>query len=270
MATRSKGKKRRAEEEPEENSLDTIVELFKKSHNEVLTRLDLIHGSIEKLSERVDTVEVKVQESSAKITENCSKISQHDSELESIRVEMRKYSLIFVGLSEDPNMDLWNQVQTIISDVLELDDKMIIIDKIHPIGPRSAKVKFVSESSRDTVFYSRKKLREKKTNYYINEDLPPITQQRRYLLRQEEKMARNLGRTTRLLGDRLVIDNISYEINNEGVLVQVQRPQRPNRPAHSNKIPSTQAGPSTHSRNSATSYTTNTQFSQMEDTSQSQ
>jgi hypothetical protein len=87
-------------------------------------------------------------------------------------------------------------------------------------------VKFIREFHRNAVLQGRKLLREKRIPVFINEDLPPETVKRRYQLRMECNKASQAGKRTRLLGDKLIIDDVTYIIDEEGRFVQQQGKQR--------------------------------------------
>jgi len=248
MANKGKGnKKRRVEAEsdmdfakPETigSAFERVFDMLKSietsgttRHSELLDRVDSLHGSLKKLNKRVEVVENNVNQCT-------NQISHHDKELEAIRIEMRKLNLVFVGIQESPSENLIDIMNTFICDLLELHSDSATIDTVHRIGVvrqgghRNVRVKFACEGARNMVWNNRKMLRDKKTDFYINEDLPPVTLGRRRQLREEERKARNLGKSTRLLGDRLVIDNINYELNNAGELVQITRKNSQGRRAH--------------------------------------
>ena len=144
--------------------------------------------------------------------------------------------------------------------MLELEN--VPVDSAYRVGqfrldnkPRNVKIKFVCESHRNKVFAKRHITRDKRINIFINEDLPPTTQKRRALLRTECNKAYKLGKKTRLLGDRLIIDGLAYEINDEEKLVLSAYQQDRSPRFNPNTLPSSSA--SANLKNTANGHASN-------------
>jgi hypothetical protein len=102
----------------------------------------------------------------------------------------------------------------------------VLVDTVFRLGkknitkPRNVKVTFVTLEARNLVYTSRIILREKKVNIFINEDLPHDIPNKRKLLRDEFKKAKQMGKNATLKGDILTINNANYEIDFNNRLVE--------------------------------------------------
>ena len=195
-----------------------------KNHAELKANVFNISEKIDSVIKRVDVVEQNVKA-------NQNKLSSHDKELEKLNIELRKLNLIVVGLADDvaeSDQSLRVKLQTLITE--KLTQSEVIIDKAYRFGKfengvtRPIKIQFRYESHRDLIWNNRNKLRTMKTNIFINEDLPPVTQNRRRILRNECSKFFKLGHSTRLLGDKLFIDSVCYELDANDVLIQSRTP----------------------------------------------
>jgi len=188
------------------------------------SRIDTLAQSLESVVERVSKVETAVQST-----------SPYNPDTEKIHIELRKLNLIFVGFKETEGETETSLISTIIdfcAQVLEVGKAEI--DSAFRIGlapysetsSRNIKVRFFSLRQRNAVFNARNKLREKRiyNTVYINEDLPPLTLRRRKVLRDECKKANAAGANTRLLGDKLWIENLAYVVDENEKLVQWKPP----------------------------------------------
>jgi DNA-binding protein H-NS len=194
----------------------------------VSAQIETVTSSVAALADvmKVHETRITALEASSKGLQETT--SSHNRELELLQIQTRKLNLIVVGLYEDTKeteASLMQEIQSFIGATLGLEE--VPIDNAYRLGPRrtdsrprNIKVKFICESHRNKVWMQRGLLREKKLQIYINEDVPPVTQNRRALLREECSKAYRCGKRAKLHGDRLVIDDITYEINVDGVLVQ--------------------------------------------------
>lgn len=163
--------------------------------------------------------------------DNLSKIGNHDNELEKINIELRKLNLIVVGLADDVaenEQSLRTKLQSLITE--KLTQSEVIIDNAYRIGKhkhgftRPIKLQFRHKSHRDLIWNNRNNLRTMKTSIFVNEDLPPATQNKRRILRTECSKFFKLGHSTRLLGDKLFIDSVCYELDTNNELIQSRIP----------------------------------------------
>ena len=204
------------------NFLETMKSEMKANFQEAKQQFESMSGSVKALDERLSIVE-------SKIATNSNQPSlKYNHELELLQIESRKLNLIFVGLqdnSDETEESLINKIVNFCSNEVEV--RNVQIDLAHRLaynqfGPRNIKVRFLSLRQRNQVFNSRNILRTKKIPVFINEDLPPVTANRRKLLRKECSKAKDLGHKTRLLGDRLWIDDLPYEIDDKNDLIRVK------------------------------------------------
>lgn len=187
---------------------------------EIKATVNSLNSALKILQERVEVIESTVEG----LTDS---LLRHDSELEKIKINLKNQNLIIVGLDEsvDETEDLLVQkLNNFITSTLETDP--VNIDTAFRFGakcegkPRNVNVKFCRESHRNAVFNARHTLFRKKLRIYINEDLPPETRTRRHQLRIECHKAVNLGKNARLVGDKLIIDNVVHVLSQDGKLVQ--------------------------------------------------
>ena len=220
--------------------------LFTEMFNRMSSMEDKLLSSVQEVNKRVDSVELAVKQTNGVLT-------HHEKELEKIRVELRRLNLIFVGVREEIGEDIAAVVKNLIDTELELDSDIIPIDTVFRFGvprsnaPRNIKVKFACETARSKVWNVRDKLITKKTGIFVNEDLPPITLERRRLLRLEARKAKDLGHSTKLMGDRIMIDRLTYELDDSGTLVQFSRQHNHNHISNhatrrNGPLPSTHSG----------------------------
>ena len=206
------------------NTVITLAADQSKNHAEL--KANVFH-----ISEKIDSVIKRVEAVEQTVKVNQSKIANHDKEFEKLKIELRKLNLIVVGLADEANesdQKLRLKLQTLISE--KLTQSEVIIDNAYRLGkPRQGYVrpimlKFRYESHRNLVWDNRNNLRTPKTNIFINEDLPPATQNKRRILRDECSKLFKLGHTTRLLGDKLFIDSVCYELDDDNTLIQSRIP----------------------------------------------
>jgi hypothetical protein len=210
--------------------LNNISTTYLPLLNDIKSSVESVKGEVNVLTSRIVTLESTTSQTQ-------SKSSDHSKELEQIQIVIRKLNLIVVGLFEDVNeteASLLQKMQSFVETDLELEG--VPVDHAFRLGPlrtdgrsRNVKIKFVCESHRTKVWNNRMILRSKKIGIYVNEDLPPVTQNRRALLREECNKAFQLGKRTKLHGDRLSIDDVWYEMTEDGVLIQAAErlPRRP-------------------------------------------
>jgi len=136
-----------------------------------------------------------------------------------MEIRERKSRLVIVGLAETLNEtyeQLRNQINNFFTKDLEIKGSKISFDGFFRIGrklenkPRNVKINFASEQHRDMIWEKRNHLFQKKINIYINEDLPFSVLERRKILTDEGRKARSTGKTARLSGDNLVINEVSF------------------------------------------------------------
>ena len=141
-------------------------------------------------------------------------------------MELRKLNLMVVGLADDVSendQSLRIKLQNLITE--KFTQSEVIIDKAYRFGKfehgftRPIKIQYRYESHRDLIWNNRNNLRTMKTSIFINEDLPPLTQNRRRILRNECNKFFKLGHSTRLLGNKLFIDSVCYELDPSDVLI---------------------------------------------------
>ena len=216
-------------------SMQTTIATLQNTVSEIHTNQLNVETRVETLETRVEALETKLE------ANNCKKLER---ELEKAQIELKKLNLIIVGLHEEKietPQNLIDWLHDFINNALEL--RNIEIDMAYRVGvsvnnkPRNIIVKFARASHRVAVFNNRNKLRDKDIPVYINEDFPPDTLTRRYYLRMECKKAHSLGKVTRLLGDQLIIDNITYGLDEnrqlEVLKVNKQRRRTDNDHTHS-------------------------------------
>ena len=200
--------------------LETMKSEIKDNFDDAKKQFEFMSGSVKALDERITIVEKKLAHNSGQ--QNLA----YNRELELVQIEIRKLNLIFVGLQENTEENeesLIKMIENFCSKELEV--RNVKVDTAHRLGynmngPKHIKVRFLSLSQRNAVFIARTKLRTKRIPVFVNEDLPPQTMTRRKVLRDECSKAYKLGHKTRLLGDRLFIADIAYELNENGKLVQ--------------------------------------------------
>ena len=104
---------------------------------------------------------------------NCAK--QHILQLET---ETRKNNIVVEGMPEMTGESTGlGPVLKLFNEQLELDIKSSNIDKAHRFGlsfnNKPRQVRFFGIATRDLVLRHVKKLRESRSQIYVNEDLPP-------------------------------------------------------------------------------------------------
>ena len=207
------------------NFLKAMDTKFDTKFDKTNEKVDSVLNSVKSLEERIAKVESTVSESETKHSTQFNALSK---EMEQIQIDFRKLYLIFVGLKEDAGETervILNKINDFCKVELEVGE--VQLDTAYRFGdnrfgPRHIKVKFLSLRQRNEVFSSRNRLRTKKIPVYINEDLPPQTTNRRKLLRKECTEAKDSGHKTRLLGDKLWIDDIPYEMDDKNTLVRAK------------------------------------------------
>jgi len=188
---------------------------------------------VDKINSRLTDIEKNVTDLSAKVNvlecesnKNKTDNLKCSGELEQIRIEIRRANLIFINIKEETNEDLFTIIRNIITGNLGLNSEVIPIDLIFRLGRpkqnynRPIKVKFSCEYHKQKVFNKRHMLRNLNPPIYINEDLPPLTQEKRKLLRVENKKRLDLGQNSKVVGDKIIINNITYEYDEQNQLVQ--------------------------------------------------
>ncbi len=199
------------------------------SVNQVLSTMSTYQNTQQSHQQQLENLKVDVKEIKEALELNGTGGKAQNTDLELIQIELRKLNLLITGLCEELDetpSSLLSKVTQFFREALALKD--IDIDIVHRIGVhvenrvRHVKVKFQREAHRNLVWNSRNRLRENGMAIFINEDLPPATLKKRFLLRTEGKKATAAGKTVRLLGDKLVVDNVTYTLDDNEKLVQLQ------------------------------------------------
>ena len=218
-------------EDEGEPSLKDILKCMKRGQKKLSQDLNNLSKNFQDQITKVTESVIELQERVTNVEANLGNTNLSDAqlwELEKIQIESRKLYLIIVGLIDIENeteTNLIERVLTLFREDLEVSE--VFVDNAYRVGKsingsRNIIVRFFGLSDRNKVFYARKKLRDKDIPVFINEDLPPQTFKRRKLLRSECKKASDLGKKTRLLGDKLWIDNIAYVVNSDEKLIQLK------------------------------------------------
>jgi hypothetical protein len=233
-----------------------LLEFMKNLKGTLTDEIQKVHYTVNEVKKTVSELQLRVTSVESRTTDNSTELSKHSHELEKIQIELRKLNLIVVGLDEEPNEDrlmLLEKVSNFVETVLECPG--VSIDSVFRLGQvregisgRNIKIKFAFEVHRNRVWNNRGKPREKKLFVFINEDLPPVTQDRRKTLREEAAKAVSLGKSARVVGDKLIMNDVTYKLDTTGSLVQAQFQfkQRNGARNNLNRPPATTtAGPST-------------------------
>jgi len=244
------------------DEVKTVSDKVKTVSDEVKTGLAKIEEKISGINTRIDKVEESIQ--------TCVNVNvQQDKEIEQLKIELRKLNLIVVNVQEAVNENLFNIISDLFKNELGLNSELIPVDTVSRIGKlmnnriRPIRVKFSCEYHRNQVWKNRFKL--KNSNIFINEDLPPATLENRKLLRLEARKLSALGKKTVLLGDKLAVNGVIYELNDQKQLYCTNRhfidkksSDATDLSQHVSTSATTAAGPSTLPRRvTATSAATN-------------
>jgi hypothetical protein len=152
-----------------------------------------------------------------------STVGRHSSEIEKINIALSKCNIIVHGLNEvaDESQEaLFFACKKLFHEYLGLDQFEFDFAKrkgeITPNASRDRPVQIFLRSYGDKllVLSKRQILHEKRINIYINDDLPFDVRKRRSILRAEFGKARETGKSCKLSGDFLLIDDITYTVSN--------------------------------------------------------
>ena len=152
-----------------------------------------------------------------KLTESEAKRSALEERVIALELYGRRENLIFEGIKQIGSVDNCEVlVRKVIKETLEIPDADDIkIQRVHRIpstkDPKPIIVRFLWYGDREKVWAARKKL--KNTGVFIAEDLPKEYAKRRRTLYPIMQRARFLNHNAFFKGDRLVIDNVSYNVN---------------------------------------------------------
>lgn len=153
---------------------------------------------------------------------------EHKMLLERI-IQIEAYSMrenvLISGLDDDEsdNAGLLKKVINILESDLELNDVTILRchrvpnPKHVPDGtPRNVILRLVLREDVSRILKAAKKLKDRVGKYpmYINQQYPREIMTRRRLLYPVLKQARNLGHRATLVADKLIIEGLTYTVNN--------------------------------------------------------
>ena len=137
-------------------------------------------------------------------------------EIPKLETYLRKKNLVVEGVEETNSEEVMDKVITLLASMCKIVLHSNEIDKIHRYGksvagrPLPIIIRFMSHSSRDRILFSYRSLKEKPTNFFINEDLPYEVKTRRADIRAVAKQAKSSGAKVKLQGDRVYIDNTVF------------------------------------------------------------
>lgn len=211
------------------------------TNTEVFTKLrNVIKDSIEELkvefSRHISQLTTQLESAEAKIKqlneENKILLKQQNE----LRREIKKNNLIIFGLKETENEDLFKEVQSLIRDYINVNLDKNEINQIYRFGKgRNICLKLVSFNKKIEIIKQAYLLKD--SGISIAHELSEEDREAQKILRKHMKDARNQNKEATIKNNKLIVDNISFTVQ------ELQKIEK-----------------DTHSRNPITETKTNTKY----------
>lgn len=186
----------------------------------------LLKGQVSSVHNDQQSLAAKLSQLERRYDQLCSYTRYLEDYCLELDVNSRKSHVILTGVNENAdessneNMnphvthDIALEALTTICDTVTSDD----LEATYRIGkpgrkPRPILIKFRRESVRNEVMKKKKLLKEtdETKSMFMNEDLPPVINKRRAEMRAVVDNARNRNVPASMMGNRMSVNNISYE-----------------------------------------------------------
>lgn len=155
----------------------------------------------------------------------CEGLQSRTTQLE---LYSRKPNLIFEGIEEQGEDNCISRVRHVIDENLEIDSNELNIVSCHRVKtsrkPNPIYCRFASINDRNRVFSSVKKLKD--SPYVIREDFPKEIVDKRRILYPVYKNALKSGKSAKLIGDKLIIDGVHYDVQTVNKIPHLLPPPR--------------------------------------------
>lgn len=200
------------------SDLKHSVEMAHQESVDTKAKVSEIKSDLRDAFDRIKTLEVEMRNLKGYATE----LENYCISLDSV---IRKHHLILNGVAESKGESLTLlafRVFKVCCPTIEIAD----FDYCYRIGsspiatnqPRGTRrvrpilVKLVKEDFRRQIFQNKLALKQTETysNVYLNEDLPQVITRRRADIRAVYLNAKKKGHVTKMLGSKVVVDNITY------------------------------------------------------------
>lgn len=202
--------------------MDDVNELL-QHHAEMFGHLK---GQVSSIYDHQQNLASKFSQLERRYEELCSYTQYLENYCLELDVNARKSHVILTGVQENENEvssdnknpqathDIAIETLTTICDTVTSDD----LEATYRIGkpgrkPRPILIKFRRESVRNEVMRRKKLLKEtdETKSLFMNEDLPPVINKRRAEMRAVVDNAKNKNLPAAMMGNRMSINNVSYE-----------------------------------------------------------
>ena len=206
------------------NELRTSVnELTQRIDNAVLqadtalTKATEAEKRAQEAEAKVQNLEGELQQLQSKLHKSAVKCNVLQEKVASLDDYSRRENLIFEGIDESPKENCTAKIVRFLNEKLNIADaEQMEFQRIHRVGngqkPRPIICRFLKYPEREVVWQARSNLKGSK--FKIKEDFSTDTVNKRQTLFPIMMRARELNKFAAIYGNRLVIDNQTYTVNN--------------------------------------------------------
>lgn len=178
--------------------------------------------------EEIDKLQVELHATNTKLLETCKQLQQEKERNIELENYSRRENLKFNNIPEAQNentstITTKEVILDILNNEMNVDTSKMAFHAVHRIGkrrngsrPRPIIVRFVCREDRDAVFQKKKKLQqsERFPDAYITADYAKAIQEERRALIKAMFKARGIGKSAKVVGRTLYVDNQKYTKEN--------------------------------------------------------
>ena len=195
-----------------EGSIADVLKMLKTMDKKIESLNSKMQQQIDRFES--DMTEVKQENKALK-----EKIDRLENKMEDLESRSRRNNLIFHGIPyPQGKKELWSDCEQAVKSVLKDEMGMeedVEIERAHRLqgggkNPHPIIVCFGKFKDKERILASRKTLRDRKSNIFVNEDFTPRVRDKRRLLLPFLKKAKSDNRRAHLRFDTLVIDGKTY------------------------------------------------------------
>ena len=210
------------------DSLDKLDQKVSNVENELVKLWNVVHdnnktlqNSMNKVSDKVDSIEMSLAQAHSQISELKREKDEIKSALNYVQAQSMRNNLIFSRIKE-PKLETAEESETVLRTFLIEKLKLakdcvdrLQFERVHRMGsypglnaakPRGIVAKFTFYRDRETVRRSSSAL--KGTGFYINEQFPKDVADKRRALQSQMRSARSAGKRAWISFDTLYVDGV--------------------------------------------------------------
>lgn len=219
------------------SSIDDLTEQLTEIRTlltDLKTNTDATKQSSAAALNKLNTVETKVNRLECDLSKAKKQIADLQQKLVDLESYGRRSNLLFYGVSEDDTENCEEKVKWIIKNKMGIENTdSMKIERAHRMPgvkpPESTRtrpiiIRFNWYKDRETVWGKRSKLKD--TNFWVNEDFPYETNQKRRILQPIVSAARKLGMRATLIKDTLLLDGKTYTVETLSTLPDQLNPSK--------------------------------------------